>query len=122
MSINPAPICYLEIPAPDIAAAGAFFRSVFGWVIKPSHLSEKTYWEFSTGDGQLTGGFDPSLAIGSGGVLLYLKVEKIDETLEAIQARGGTIVRNKFDIGGGYGFSALFNDPNGNLLGLFSFQ
>ena len=28
------------------------------WRITPSDLSDKDYWEFSTGDGRLTGGLD----------------------------------------------------------------
>ena len=113
-------ICYVEIPAPDIKKAGAFYQSIFGWRITPSHLSDKVYWEFGTGDGQLTGGLDPSLPVGRDGVLLYLSVSNIDETLDAIRIAGGSIVRDKFDIGGGYGSSAIFKDPNGNRLGLFS--
>ena len=113
-------ICYLEIPAPDVEKAGAFYSVVFGWSIKSSNLSDKMYWEFSTGEGQLSGGLDPALHVQDGGVLLYLKVENIAETLTAVEAAGGSVVRKKFDIGGGYGFSALFKDPNGNRLGLFS--
>ncbi len=116
----PATICYLELPAPDIVAAGRFYSSVFGWTITPSDLSERAYWEFSTGEGQLTGGLDPSIPVNSGGVILYLKVSDIVETLQNIRANGGAVVRDKFDIGGGYGFSAIFTDPNGNRLGLFS--
>ena len=118
-SVSSAPICYMEIPAPNIEAAGAFYASIFGWRITPSNLSDKSYWEFSTGDGQLTGGLDPSIPVSAGGVLLYLKVESITDALAAVKGSGGIVVREKFDIGGGYGFSAIFKDPNGNQLGLF---
>jgi predicted enzyme related to lactoylglutathione lyase len=52
----PAVICYMEIPAPDIERAGAFYSKVFGWHVKASNLSTQIYWEFNTGEGQLTGG------------------------------------------------------------------
>lgn len=115
-----APICYLEIPAPQIDKAVNFYHKVFGWNIRPSGLSDKTYWEFSTGEGQLTGGLDPTLQVHDGGVLLYLKVADISETLVAIENAEGSIVRGQFEIGGGYGYSAIFKDPNGNRLGLFA--
>lgn len=117
---NPANICYLEIPAPDIEKMGSFYSSVFQWKVTPSNLSDYEYWEFSTGEGQLTGGLDSSKQVQLGGVILYLKVEDIDETLSEISKYGGKIVRTKFDIGGGHGSSAIFQDPCGNTLGLFA--
>ena len=116
----PATICYVEIPAPNIEAAGQFYSSAFGWKITPSHLSDKAYWEFSTGEAKLSGGLDSTVPISDGGVILYLRVADIAETLQKVRASGGIVVRERFDIGGGYGFSAIFKDPNGNRLGLFS--
>ena len=52
--------------------------------------------------------------------MIYLKVTDIAETLRQVCANGGTVEREKFAIGGGFGFSAHFRDPNGNRLGLFS--
>lgn len=117
---QPALICYLEIPAPNMDAAISFYRNVFGWTMTKSDLSPHPYWEFSTGAGQLSGGLDSQQPVNGGGVLLYLKVENISETLGLIKSLGGSTFRDKFDIGGGFGFSATFKDPNGNILGLFS--
>jgi predicted enzyme related to lactoylglutathione lyase len=116
----PAAICYVEIPAPDIEKAGSFYASVFGWQIKPSTLSDTPYWEFRTGDGQLTGGLVQERPAVTGGTVLYLKVESIDATLASIVASGGTVTMPKAEIGGGHGFSAFFEDPNGNRLGLYA--
>lgn len=118
----PSAICYLEIPAPNIEKAGSFYSFIFGWKIKPSSLTDKPYWEFSTGEGLLTGGLDSSKEATPGGVILYLKVADIESTLEKIALFGGSVLRPKFDIGGGYGWSAIFKDPNGNTLGLYSAQ
>lgn len=117
-----ASVCYVEIPAPDIEKAGTFYSSIFGWQIKPSNLSETPYWEFQTGDGQISGGLVQERAAHDGGVLLYLKVKDIDATLRRITAQGGTVIMEKTDIGGGHGFSAFFDDPNGNRMGLYSFS
>jgi uncharacterized protein len=116
----PSPIVYVEIPAPNLERAGAFYSSTFGWKVVPSNLSDKPYWMFSTGEGQLTGGFDPSRRPKSGGgVILYIRVDDIDKTLRAVAAAGGRVVRDKFDVGGGYGYSAIVNDPNENEIGLW---
>lgn len=115
-----AEICYVEIPAPDIEKAGAFYSTVFGWQIKPSPLAGSPYWEFRTGDDQLSGGLVQGRPPANAGVLLYLKVQDIDEALRQIQVKGGVVASPKAEIGGGYGYSALFEDPNGNRMGLYS--
>jgi predicted enzyme related to lactoylglutathione lyase len=115
-----APICYVEIPAPDIEKAGSFYSSVFGWEMRPSNLSEAAYWEFRTGDDQISGGLVQGRTAHDVGVLLYIKVKDIDSILRVIAASGGTIAMPKTDIGGGHGASALFIDPNGNRIGLIS--
>lgn len=48
-----APICYIEIPAPDIEKSDKFYRSIFNWQINPSSLNEHQYRMFSIGEGQL---------------------------------------------------------------------
>ena len=115
-----SPICYVEIPAPDLEKAGSFYRSVFGWNITPSNLTDLRYWMFSTGEGKLTGGFSSELPVGDGGALLYLQVADIDQTLAAIEKAGGTVVFPKEAIGADYGYSAQFKDPNGNRMGLYT--
>lgn len=117
---KPAPICYLEIPAPSIEKAGSFYRSVFAWKIQPSSLTNQQYWMFETGEGSLMGGLDTTKAVQEGGIIFYIKVEDIAAMLKAIDQAGGSMVAAKEDIGGGYGFSAVFKDPNGNRIGLWS--
>ncbi|MDD4975303.1 MAG: VOC family protein [Bacteriovorax sp.] len=120
MSIIPSSICYVEIPAPDIEKARIFYSSLFNWEILQSELTDQKYYMFKTGENSLMGGLDSTKSVSDQGVLLYLKVEKIISTLEMIEKSGGKVVRTKFEIGGGYGFSAVFADPNGNHLGLWS--
>jgi predicted enzyme related to lactoylglutathione lyase len=116
---TPAPICYLEIPAPDVERAIAFYESVFGWTITPSDLTAEPYAMFSTGEGALSGGLHPGRPVRDGGVIIYLQVDDIAATLEAVLAAGGSIVEEKTAIGADYGYSAVFSDPNGNHVGLW---
>lgn len=118
---SPSSIHYVEIPAPNLEATGAFYCELFGWKVTPSSLTDKPYWMFSTGEGQLEGGFEPARSVHSGGgVLLYMKVADMDPVLAKVGSLGGVIVREKFAIGGNYGFSAVLADPSGNHIGLLS--
>lgn len=57
---------------------------------------------------------------GGGGTLVYLNVEgKLDEVIERIPKAGGKIVRPKFAIPP-HGFIAIFEDSEGNVVGLHS--
>ena len=117
---NPALVVYVEIPAPDLDRASAFYASVFGWEITTSDLTGKPYAMFSTGEGGLSGGLASERSVHpDGGVILYLKVDDIAESLAAVEAQGGATSRPKEAIGGDYGFSAEFRDPNGNPVGLW---
>ena len=112
---QPATICHVEIPAPDLQKARAFYGSVFRRTFEPSG----DYLMFSAGEGKLGGGFSPTEQPQEGGVLLYLRVEDIPAALEAIKAAGGSVVRDKTGIGE-WGFYALVKDTNGTRLGLWS--
>ena len=117
MANRPHSICYIEIPAPGIEASEAFYQTVFGWEIERSSLSpDSRYSEFRSKN--LRGGLVEDRPVHQGGVLLYMKVGDIDACLQSIAAAGGSIVRPKFEIGAGHGFSALFRAPAGNELGL----
>ncbi len=116
---KPARICYLEIPAPDVEKAAAFYRSVFGWKITPSNLNDTPYAIFSTGEGEHSGGLHSGRPVRDGGIIIYLHVDDISATLEAVQAAGGSTVEEKTAIGGDFGFNAVFRDPHGNHVGLW---
>jgi predicted enzyme related to lactoylglutathione lyase len=113
-------VCYVEIPASDPAAAAEFYARVFGWEVSASDLSSEAYWSFTTGKDQLTGGFTSEREARDGGVLLYVAVEEISATLEALELAGGRPLEPKAAVGGGHGFAAVFEDPSGNRVGLWS--
>ena len=116
-SPKPCPLIYLEIPAPDLEKARKFYTSVFGWKIDQG-IPGTSYLMFD--DGNLGGGLNPALKVTGQGPNLVLKVEDIPAKLKEITKAGGGTVREKSEIGGGFGYSAVFKDPNGNLLSLWS--
>ena len=58
---------------------------------------------------------------GSGGILVYFASEEITAELGRVEAAGGKIIRPKLDIGD-FGFIALIEDTEGNMIGLHSMK
>jgi predicted enzyme related to lactoylglutathione lyase len=109
-------ICYVEIPAADIARSVAFYQAVFGW--KTRQRSDGSV-AFDDGVGEVSGtwvaGRPPSS--GQPGVLIYVMVDSVAATLDSILAQGGELVQ---PIGGDAPeITARFRDPAGNVFGLY---
>jgi len=113
-------ICHLEIPAPDLAKAKAFYTEVFGWETSEPPGMEGHYLMFKDHQG-IGGGFDPSIEPTDQGANIVLWVEDIEATLKRINDAGGATITEKSAIPG-HGFFANFRDPNGNRLGIYSSQ
>ena len=108
-------ICYVEIPATDIARSGQFYNTVFGWELR------------KRGDGAIA--FDDAVGEVSGswvtgrppsptpGLLFYIMVDSVEATIQSVIANGGEIVQ---PIGGDAPeITARFRDPGGNVIGLY---
>jgi len=108
-------ICYIEVPSKDIAGSESFYRKVFAWNIR------------RRGDGSVA--FDDTVGQVSGswvlgrppmsevGLLVYIMVDSVAATVEALVASGGEIVQ---PMGGDAPeITARFRDPSGNVLGLY---
>ena len=108
-------ICYIEMPAVDIEASASFYNTVFGWNTR------------TRGDGAIA--FDDTVGEVSGtwvlgrrpstepGLLVYVMVDSVAATIDAVVANGGKIVQ---PIGGDAPeITARFSDPAGNVLGLY---
>jgi predicted enzyme related to lactoylglutathione lyase len=108
-------ICYIEMPATDIARAADFYQKVFGWNIR------------KRGDGATA--FDDTVGEVSGawvlgrppastpGLLFYIMVDSVERAVEAVKANGGEIVQ---PIGADAPeITARFRDPGGNVIGLY---
>lgn len=106
-------IDYIELTAPDLAAAKAFYGSAFGWEFTdygPGYTGIR-------GVEREQGGIAQGEPKGQGGPLVILYSEDLEMTLEAVKAAGGTISAPPFDFPGGRRFH--FADPGGNELGVW---
>ncbi|MEW9552910.1 VOC family protein [Nonomuraea sp. NPDC050783] len=118
-------VAWFEIHVNDVARMRAFYTEVFGWTyeeIPGFPLGE--YWMIITGDGPpAIGGIAQSahrLPPVAESTVVYLLVDDIDATLAAAADAGGKVDRPKMDIGGDHGHCAIFRDPEGNHVGLWS--
>jgi predicted enzyme related to lactoylglutathione lyase len=108
-------ICYAEIPATDIERSSRFYADVFGWPLRRRGDGERA---FDDTTGQVSGtwvtGRPPS---AEPGLLLYIMVDSVAATIEAVIAHGGEIVQ---PVGGDAPeITARFRDPGGNIIGLY---
>ena len=108
-------ICYIEIPAMDIARSAEFYKLVFGWHIR-RRGDGSTAFDDTTGEvsGTWLLGRSPASALG---LLVYVMVDSVAATVKAVVANGGEIVQ---PIGtDAPGITARFRDPGGNVIGLY---
>src|SRR6267154_4167044 len=108
-------ICYIEIPANDIARSADFYGRAFGWKIR-QRGDGSTAFDDTTG--QVSGtwvlGRPPA---SEPGLLVYVMVDSVAESLDAVVANGGEIVQ---PIGADAPeITARFRDPAGNVIGLY---
>lgn len=108
-------ICYVEIPAIDVGRSADFYETVFGWQVRRRD-KEKTAFDDTVGEvsGTWITGRSPS---SEPGLLLYIMVDSVVATIDAIIAHGGEIVQ---PIGEDTPeITARFLDPAGNVIGLY---
>jgi predicted enzyme related to lactoylglutathione lyase len=108
-------ICYVEMPATDIARSAEFYRRVFGWNVRRRGDGSTAFDDIV---GEVSGtwvlGRPPSAAPG---LLIYIMVDSVAATIETVIANGGEIVQ---PIGADAPeITARFRDPGGNVLGLY---
>jgi predicted enzyme related to lactoylglutathione lyase len=108
-------ICYIEIPATDIAASAQFYQQVFSW---HTRLRSDGSTAFDDTTGEVSGTWvlgrapasDPSL-------IVFIMVASAVTTIDAIIRAGGTIVKpinpDEHEV------YALFRDPAGNIFGIY---
>jgi uncharacterized protein len=112
---RPGAITYLHIPANDARRTAAFYRDVFGWHINNPDSERPS---FDDPGGQLSGAWvSDHLAATEPGLLPYIYVAQVDETIARIVDHGGEIVTGPFPSG--LLTIATFRDPTGNVLGLW---
>jgi predicted enzyme related to lactoylglutathione lyase len=108
-------ICYVELPSRDVKESVDFYQPVFDWKVRTRGDGSTA---FDDGVGEVSGTWrSDRQPITEVGILIYIMVDDIESTMQAMMSHGGKIVQ-------GVGFdhpeiTARFTDPTGNLLGLY---
>jgi predicted enzyme related to lactoylglutathione lyase len=113
---------WLEIPVLDMQRARAFYESVFEFQMTDFKIGEETYPCFPNKNGE---GFSGALVKydftkpGKSGPLVYLNAYgSVDKMIRRIISSGGKLVQPKAEIAPGFGYFAIFEDTEGNMLAL----
>jgi hypothetical protein len=114
-------VTFFEIPAVDFDRAVRFYEAIFNTTL-PVCGCEKEKMAFFKEEEKSIGAisFAPGLTPSSKGTLIYFYCNDIDETLSIVKNSGGKIVTAKTEIPGGWGYSAVITDSEGNNIGLHS--
>jgi predicted enzyme related to lactoylglutathione lyase len=116
------PIVHIEFPATDPKADGHFYATVFGWKVETDPSYDYTMFSAEGGPG---GGFPKAGGAGGpvtynvGQPLVYIGTDDIDASLAKVKSHGGKVVAPKMEIPG-VGWFAIFSDPAGNHVALFT--
>lgn len=123
-------INWFEIYTSDFDRAKKFYTDVFKWELKDLPMGSENHPEmkYATFPGDSIGS-DVSGALvkmdvgkpGIGGTLVYFVTEEINTELNRVEPAGGKIIRSKQSIGQ-YGFIALVEDTEGNMIGMHSMK
>lgn len=115
------PVNWFEIPVTDMTRAVGFYSKVLSVDIHETEMGPNKMGWFPMEMG--VPGSPGALICGDGfkpsheGSLVYLHVDKIDPTLQAIEGEGGKTLMPRMSIGE-HGFIAHFQDSEGNRVAL----
>jgi len=119
-------VIHFEIPAKDVKRASAFYSKAFGWQFNQFPGFE--YWSVGTtmsdaqgrptSPGAINGGLGKKGKTAPNLPTVTIGVSDIDAALANVKKLGGKAVGKKTPVGD-MGFSAYFQDPEGNVIGLW---
>jgi len=115
-------INWFEIPALDIDRAATFYEKVLAIKLKRENFGGVPnamfpYERPGTGGAVVA---DPRRKPTADGAIVYLAADgKLDACVARVEKAGGKVVAPKIDIGPP-GFIALFQDTEGNVVGIHS--
>ena len=108
-------VVHFEVGAAEDGPLVAFYGELFGWGLRGYPGGGYTMVDTRGGDG-INGGIGRSQT-GEPWSAFYVETDDLQATLDKANSLGGTAVMPVTDFGGGVTI-AMFNDPDGLLIGL----
>ena len=106
------PVVHFEIHGKDGKKLQAFYASLFDWNVDANN--PMSYGMVAAGEGGIGGGVTESPAAPL--VTVYVNVPDLASALQKAESLGGKTVMPRADLG--MVIMALYEDPEGNLMGL----
>ncbi|MES2570404.1 MAG: VOC family protein [Verrucomicrobiota bacterium] len=114
---------WFEIYTNDLDRAKSFYERILNTTLQPASMECSQMAMFPADPVNGVGGAlsrMDGMQPGAGGTLVYLNVEgDLDGVLERIPGAGGKVVQSRIDIAP-HGFIGIFEDLEGNIVGLHS--
>ncbi len=116
-------VSWFEIPVNDLDRAAKFYSEIFDIKLEPFEFSGQSMAVFPAEDDAINGtlikgeGYVPS----SQGTIVYLNAgEDLNLVLDKVETAGGKVLEGKIEVIEGRVYAALFQDVEGNRVGLYS--
>ena len=103
-------VSYLQVPAIDVMQSAAFYERIFGWHIERPHPSFEA-------PGLIGQWVSDRPAAPDAGLLAWIHVDRIDDTLDLVCTNGGEVLEPPAPDGP-VRWLATIRDPGGNVLGI----
>ncbi|WP_338895379.1 VOC family protein [Streptomyces sp. TG1A-60] len=123
--LTPGSPCWLDLGAPDVPAAAAFYGAVLGWEYESmsdgAGEGEETEGEGGAfrKDGKVVGGLGRLTEEGARSAwMIYYTVTDADATTQAVERAGGTVRVAPRDLGD-WGRMAQYSDPLGGQFAVW---
>jgi len=110
-------VCHIEFQSVDLDKAEAFYKSIFDWTFKSFTPNMRI---FGSGDKHVGGLMLVSKVEKGKSPSVWIQVANLEETLTKVEAGGGKTISGRSEVPG-TGWSADFEDPEGNYVGIVQF-
>ena len=112
------PVVHWEIAGKDAAKLQEFYSGIFDWKVNVDEALNYGIVE-TRGQGGIDGGIFAPPSGAAPYTMFYVHVDDIQQYLDKIESLGGKTMMPPREIPG-VGSAAVFSDPDGNSVGLFT--
>ncbi|WP_455360842.1 VOC family protein [Streptomyces sp. SYSU K21746] len=116
----PGSPCWIDLGAPDVDAAAAFYGAVFGWQTDPAGGQDTGGYTAFRLDGKVVAAVGPLTEPGARPAwMVYFNTPDADATVKAVQQAGGAVRTAPAEVPGDEGRFAQLTDAQGAQFGIW---